>query len=37
MMIKKIILTKETEEKKNIKNINDYVFCSENHLDMLKN
>lgn len=36
-MIKKIIFTKETEERKNIKNINDDVFHSENHLDMLKN
>jgi hypothetical protein len=35
-MIKKINFTKKTEERKNIKNINDDVFNCENHLEMLE-
>ena len=35
-MIKQIKFTKETEEKKNIKNINNDVFICDNHLEMLQ-
>lgn len=35
-MIKKINFTKETEERKNVKNINNDVFDSDKHLEMLQ-
>ena len=35
-MIKKINFTKKTEERKNSKNINNDIFDSDKHLDMLK-